>query len=346
MLHIIYESLFALSFLSCCVTAKKIRPHANRNDGGMELLIFIFSTAEWIFCELTEDLLTPVDLKITVSALAYIGFSIAPVSFLLFSLKYAGILKKYSRRLLIILFFIPGFICFSAFTNHFHHLLWTHFTMSPDRNLCYHHGPLFYIDAVFSFMCIATTLAVFFTITVNHTTTRKLGLILICSLIFPWWSGILYVAGWNPLQGYNLIAFTTGFSTLFLFVAVSHAGMFTIPFRETKLVGKKTTFSDAELANKTVLITLQLWKKITGSSKIEFALKSKLWKVHTDANGWQRTQTLDKYLEEAKVPKNPRWPSVIESAEYVLSLQRRDVEPQLHEELETLLKILQSRIPA
>jgi hypothetical protein len=46
--------------------------------------------------------------------------------------------------------------------------------------------------------------------------------------------------------------------------------------------------------------------------------------VHADADGWRRTQTLDKYLDSNKSPRQPRWSVVRESARYVLDLAERD----------------------
>jgi two-component system sensor histidine kinase ChiS len=100
------------------------------------------------------------------------------------------------------------------------------------------------------------------------------------------------------------------------------------------------------LGNRIMVDTLTLWKDATGKEKWEFAEKSGLWKVHPDEDGWQRTATLDKYLDFRKMPKFPRWITVIESARFVLqevnklnfvSEKTKCIEQNL-EELEGVLK--------
>lgn len=68
---------------------------------------------------------------------------------------------------------------------------------------------------------------------------------------------------------------------------------------------------------------IALWGDLTQSTKEEFAEKSGLWSVQADVNGWRRTQTLDKYLDTATVPRQPRWIKVKKSAQYVLELAQK-----------------------
>ncbi|MBU0674246.1 MAG: response regulator [Proteobacteria bacterium] len=64
--------------------------------------------------------------------------------------------------------------------------------------------------------------------------------------------------------------------------------------------------------------TLDLWVHQTSTSKVELARRSGLWSVYMDRDGWERTQTLDRYLELATLPKHPRRKVVFRTAEYVL----------------------------
>lgn len=75
----------------------------------------------------------------------------------------------------------------------------------------------------------------------------------------------------------------------------------------------------AELAVTVMNLTLSHWHECTGASKADFAGQSGLWKVYMDKNGWERTQTLDKYLDKETIPGNPRYTWVVQSAEYVLT---------------------------
>lgn len=64
---------------------------------------------------------------------------------------------------------------------------------------------------------------------------------------------------------------------------------------------------------------LHFWISSTGKSKFELARESGLWKVDVNLDGWERSRTLDRYLDEATVPEHPRWRNVVKGAEFVLS---------------------------
>lgn len=92
----------------------------------------------------------------------------------------------------------------------------------------------------------------------------------------------------------------------------------------------------SELAVTVMNLTLSHWHECTGASKADFASQSGLWKVYMDKNGWERTQTLDKYLDKETIPDNPRYTWVVQSAEYVLtrfpeSSIQADIEQALHQ---------------
>lgn len=79
----------------------------------------------------------------------------------------------------------------------------------------------------------------------------------------------------------------------------------------------------AQLAVQVMQCAIALWTELTQSTKEEFAEKSGLWSVQADVNGWRRTQTLDKYLDAATVPRQPRWIKVKKTAQYVLDLAQK-----------------------
>jgi hypothetical protein len=326
---------YILSFLSVCLVTWKIKSFF-KQDCGKDLFLFILALGEWVFFVMVLEMISSAKWQVILSSFGYAGFAMSPVFLLLFAIRYAGILKEHKRKLLIFFSIIPFFTTIGAFTNHFHHLLWPAFSVAENGILIFNHGPLFYINAFYCFMCVCTTLAVFFTIIVQNRNTNNIGTILLAGLLLPWWAGILYVAGWNPFLGEDIITITAGFSSLFLIPAVRYAvkPIVTLQKQSVHNVSSIET-NDAELANRIMLLVIQLWKKKTGKTRIEFAQQSGLWKIHIDANGWQRTQTLDKYLDVQKVPKNPRWKTIIESAEYVIALGCCD--DQLEKELKNLL---------
>ena len=74
-----------------------------------------------------------------------------------------------------------------------------------------------------------------------------------------------------------------------------------------------------EVAAEVMTLSLELWVLCTGTTKVELARESGLWKVYTDKDGWDRTQTLDKYLKLESFPQRPRLAQVVRTAEFVLT---------------------------
>jgi PAS domain-containing protein len=67
-----------------------------------------------------------------------------------------------------------------------------------------------------------------------------------------------------------------------------------------------------------MLATLAAWEHSTRSSRVEFAERSGIWRVHVD-DGRLRMRSLDRYLSLAKLPRHPRWREVLRSAYFVLA---------------------------
>jgi len=66
-------------------------------------------------------------------------------------------------------------------------------------------------------------------------------------------------------------------------------------------------------------LSLSLWEHMTGKEKVSLAETSGLWNVHVNPDGWERTQTLDRYLKAETVPKHPNVRRVEKTAWWVLS---------------------------
>ncbi len=66
-----------------------------------------------------------------------------------------------------------------------------------------------------------------------------------------------------------------------------------------------------------MLATIDTWERATGSSRLELAEKSRIWRVAID-DGRLRARAMERYLTVAKLPQHPRWRDVLRSAYYVL----------------------------
>ena len=73
-----------------------------------------------------------------------------------------------------------------------------------------------------------------------------------------------------------------------------------------------------ELYVETMKYAVYFWEISTKLSKIELAERSGLWSVYLDKSGSFRTRTLDRYLDETTLPKNPKVKQIIFTANFVL----------------------------
>lgn len=73
------------------------------------------------------------------------------------------------------------------------------------------------------------------------------------------------------------------------------------------------------LAVKVMNLCIDYWIECRGADKFDLARDSKLWAVYTNLDGWERTQTLDKYLDVSTLPKRPNWKKVLATVDFVLS---------------------------
>lgn len=100
-----------------------------------------------------------------------------------------------------------------------------------------------------------------------------------------------------------------------------------------KVEDQNRTRRDAvELMN----LVLEYWTESTQTTKFELAQRSKFWRVYTNLDGRERTQTLDRYLDLATLPKAPRWNQIVKTADFVLASCHRT--SPLRERIEILLE--------
>lgn len=95
-----------------------------------------------------------------------------------------------------------------------------------------------------------------------------------------------------------------------------------IPFQENRDVFSDTNVELKQEQNlqvvKVMTLALDLWVHETGTTKVDLAEQSGIWKVYMNKDGYERTQTFDKYLSIKKFPKFPRWPKVYMTVDFIL----------------------------
>ena len=96
-----------------------------------------------------------------------------------------------------------------------------------------------------------------------------------------------------------------------------------------------------ELLVEITSLALRYYMQTTSKSKIDFAQESGIWTANIDQYGTYSTRTLDRYLNIAKLPNNPRWQNVLQTAYFVLQ-NCPDSAKTIKIELEEKIKYLES----
>lgn len=73
-----------------------------------------------------------------------------------------------------------------------------------------------------------------------------------------------------------------------------------------------------ELLVEVTSLSLRYWMQTTSKSKIDLAQDSGIWTASIDQYGTYNTRTFDRYLNINKLPQNPRWQNVLQTAYFVI----------------------------
>lgn len=87
---------------------------------------------------------------------------------------------------------------------------------------------------------------------------------------------------------------------------------------EQELAQNSPEQEQRQLIVQTMKLALDLWVDTTQTGKAELARQSGQWSVYVNQDGWERTQSLDRYLTLDTLPANPRLKTVFRTVDFVL----------------------------
>lgn len=182
--------------------------------GGKPLTGLLIAMLWWSVTTGLEQMVVGVNPKVTLSALSYPGAVSVSVFFFLFCVEYTQS-ESWLPRPRWLLWVIPVFSVLAAFTNGWHHRLWTGFEPHPGNTMLYDHGPLFWIMIGYSYLLILAGVIVVVLAFGRHDRSYRgqFGSVLVFAL-FPILGSLMYVAGLSPVPGMDptpiLFAITAG----------------------------------------------------------------------------------------------------------------------------------------
>jgi len=183
--------------------------------GAKELstLTYLVSFCAFILC--FESAATSQGTKILLTKISYISVVLIPVFYLLFVLRFTKLTRFKDIKHGWLLFGIPFITLILAFTNEYHHLLWSSFSpISPETNIMtYHHGFWFWIGyTLYSYLLLlASTRYLFEFLCFNR--SRKVyviqGWLVTFAGLCPWVASFFYIFNLNPVEGLDITPIST-----------------------------------------------------------------------------------------------------------------------------------------
>ncbi|HPG39837.1 MAG TPA: histidine kinase N-terminal 7TM domain-containing protein [bacterium] len=161
------------------------------------------SVALWSWGMTLESAATTVPLKTFWSQVAYLGSTTAPVLFLLLAIAYSQYDKKINQRNIILLFILPILTIVMAFTNNWHHLVWTSIVINPETNIAlYNHGAYFWFFIIYAYLCLLSSIIlIIISFRKFPGYYKEQTIALITASLFPITGNIVYVFNINPVPG-------------------------------------------------------------------------------------------------------------------------------------------------
>lgn len=207
--------------------------------GALELIIFELLAALWAVADGFEAAAPNLQHKLHWAQVAYIGVTSSAVMFLIFSLSYTRNYRFLNRRSTLLLFLVPCITVLLAFTNSYHHLLWTSIVISPGtNNSIYYYGPYFWVHTFYQYGAVIVGLVIL--ISAAHKTFtifRAQFWLLILGGLFPFCGSIIYVFKLLPVQGIDFTPITFIISGILIATGLFKLGFLDImPFAHQQAI--------------------------------------------------------------------------------------------------------------
>ncbi|MCK9617434.1 MAG: ATP-binding protein [Lentimicrobiaceae bacterium] len=215
---------FGLSLLvATLVFNKKYIP------GRLLFFFLMLFVAEYALAASIESAVSTIEKKILWSQIEYIGNMGIGVFFMYFILYFTGEKSITKNKKWLLLWIIPILMVVFAFTNDYHHLVWSNFTWSyaKENILIYHHGPLFWIGIPYSLLLVCVGIFILLQSVYRFPMHyRKQVWFLFIASVFPFVTTILYITGLNPVEGLDISPIGFTFTGIIFFLGISKKRLF------------------------------------------------------------------------------------------------------------------------
>jgi signal transduction histidine kinase len=194
--------------------------------GSKELFWLTFSVAVCSWLLFFESASKTFAGKILWTKLSYVWVVAIPVFYLLFVLRFTKLLRLRDIKGGWLLFVIPLVTLVFAFTNEYHHFIWSGFSpISEETNIMtYYHGFWFWIGyTLYSYILFFIATCYLFSFNYhnrNKKAFRNQGVLVIIAGMCPWIVSIFYLTGLNPVEGLDITPIGTTISAILFTYAI------------------------------------------------------------------------------------------------------------------------------
>jgi diguanylate cyclase (GGDEF)-like protein len=190
------------------------------------LQLALFSELEMSLFLGLESLFTGIQQKILMTKIAYLGiYSCIPL-FLWFALIYTRKGHLITKNRVILCFIIPVVLNILAWTNEFHHLIWSGFVFNPNPNsnlLIYLRGPLYWVGVTYNYiLSIFIVILIISNILTSKGIVRQQSIILLSGSIPVCLANIFYLFATGSLRGYDFSPVGFALMGLIFLIGIKH----------------------------------------------------------------------------------------------------------------------------
>ena len=217
---------YTIAFIFACIidfVALLLVLSKPRFSGKKWLVLEFIAILFWNFCILVASASLNFSDRLVWAKLAYLGTNTVSPLLLLFFVNYPVAKFNLSGRSKLLLFAIPLLTIILVFTNDYHYLYWTGFTLaSAEMNTYYFgHGVFYWFSLIYNYSCGLACILLMLSIFRNYRGLfRTQAIILIISSTIPFFAGLIYSFSSNLLPGLDYLPLAYSLAGIGLVICV------------------------------------------------------------------------------------------------------------------------------
>ena len=191
--------------------------------GGRIFVVLAAGAVIWAGCEAALYLDLDLAVRIRVTQFQYLGICSVPAALFSFVMIHVGRLRRITPAYLAGIYVLPAVILVLAWTNPWHHLLWSRMwtdTTGPFPMLALVHGPAYWVYTAYSYVLLAACTGLLWTHALRSSALFSgQSRFLLAATLLPWVFNLVYISGRSPVPNLDLTA--VSFSILALPLGLS-----------------------------------------------------------------------------------------------------------------------------